>query len=50
MRSDNRLISYQQNRQQYMNLGDEDSDLANVVSGVPNSSILGPKLSISIHK
>jgi hypothetical protein len=40
------LTSYLQNRQQYVNLDDENSDLANVVCGVPQGSILGPKLFI----
>ena len=39
----NWLTSYLQNRQQYVNLDGVDSDLANVVCGVPQGSILGPK-------
>ena len=34
------------NRQQYVNINDEESDMANVVCGVPQGSIIGPKLFI----
>ena len=34
------------NRQQYVNINDHESDMANVVCGVPQGSILGPKLFI----
>ena len=38
--------SYLYNRQQYVNINDHESDMANVVCGVPQGSILGPKLFI----
>ena len=40
------IESYLTNRQQYVQLGDINSDLLNVRCGVPQGSILGPKLFI----
>ena len=44
--ANNWLTSYLYNRQQYVNINDHESDMANVVCGVPQGSILGPKLFI----
>ena len=38
------LSSYLENRLQYVSFGDTDSTLRNVICGVPQGSILGPKL------
>ena len=40
------LSSYMGNRLQYVSFGDTDSTLRNVICGVPQGSILGPKLFI----
>ena len=40
------LSSYLENRLQYVSFGDTDSTLRNVICGVPQGSILGPKLFI----
>ena len=40
------LSSYLENRMQYVSFGDTDSILRNVIWGVPQGSILGPKLFI----
>ena len=40
------LSSYLENRMQYVSFGDTDSILRNVICGVPQGSILGPKLFI----
>ena len=40
------LSSYMENRLQYVSFGDTDSTLRNVICGVPQGSILGPKLFI----
>ena len=40
------LSSYLENRLQYVSFGDTDSTLRNVIFGVPQGSILGPKLFI----
>ena len=40
------LSSYLENRMQYVSVGDTDSILRNVICGVPQGSILGPKLFI----
>ena len=45
--ANNWITSYLYNRQQYVNINDHESDMANVVCGVPQGSILGPKLFIS---
>ena len=44
--ANNWLTSYLYNRQQYVNINDQEPDMANVVCGVPQGSILGPKLFI----
>ena len=44
--ANNWLTSYLYNIQQYVNINDHESDMANVVCGVPQGSILGPKLFI----
>ena len=38
------LASYLLNRQQYVTIDDYDSDLLHVLCGVPQGSVLGPKL------
>ena len=38
------LKSYLHNRLQYVSIEDNNSDLLNVICGVPQGSILGPKL------
>ncbi len=40
------LSGYLENRLQYVSFGDTDSTLRNVICGVPQGSILGPKLFI----
>ena len=40
------LSSYLENRMQYVSFDDTDSILRNVICGVPQGSILGPKLFI----
>ena len=40
------LSSYLENRLQYVSFGDTDSTLRNVICGVPQGSIMGPKLFI----
>ena len=44
--ANNWLTSYLYNRQQYVNINDQESDMVNVVCGVPQGSIIGPKLFI----